>query len=141
MVWVKVLLQRIWELRIDWDQPVPDNLSSSWDQWWYELPCILSKSMPRRLFCEGKEILDVQLHGFADASTTAYGGVVCLRTRYADTTISVSLLTAKTRVAPFKKLTIPKLELCEALLTTKLLKSVATDLEVDCTPGLTPQLC
>ena len=131
VVWVKVLLQRIWELGIDWDQPVPDNLSSSWDQWRKELPCILSKSIPRRLFCEEKEILDVQLHGFADASTTAYGGVVYLRTRYADTTISVSLLTAKTRVAPLKKLTIPKLELCGALLTTKLLKSVATDLEME----------
>ena len=125
VVWVKVILQRIWELGIDWDQPVPDNLSSSWDQWRKELPCILSKSIPRRLFCEGKEILDVQLHGFTDASTTAYGGVFYLRTRYADTTISVSLLTAKTRVAPLKKLTIPKLELCGALLTTKLLKSVA----------------
>ena len=69
MVWVKVLLQRIWELGIDWDQPVPDNLSSFWNQWRNELPCI--QEYNQETLCEGKEILDVQLHGFADVSTTA----------------------------------------------------------------------
>ena len=51
------------------------------------------------MFEDGREVLDIQLHGFADAS---YGGVVYVWTRYAGTAISVSLLTAKTRVAPLK---------------------------------------
>ena len=82
------------------------------------------------MFEEGREVLDIQLHGFADAS---YGGVVNVWTRYAGTTISVSLLTAKTRVAPLKKLTIPKLELCGALLMSKLLKAAAADLGIEST--------
>ena len=74
--------------------------------------------------------MEVQLHGFSDASQSAYGGVIYLRTLYTDTSVSVTLLTTKTRVAPLKKLTIPCLELCGALLTARLLKATAVDLEI-----------
>jgi len=62
---------------------------------------------------------------------TAYEGVVYLRARYKDTTVSVKLVAAKTRVAPMKRQTIPKLELCGAVLTAKLLTTVAEDFNLD----------
>ena len=65
-----------------------------------------------------------QLHEFSDASMAAYRSVIYHNT---DANISIS---PKTRVAPLKKLTILKLELCGVLLTAKLLTSVAADLEV-----------
>ena len=61
---------------------------------------------------------------------SAYGGVIYLRTLYTDTSVSVTLLTAKTRVAPLKKLTIPRFELCGALLMARLLEVTAVDLEI-----------
>ena len=73
--------------------------------------------------------MEVQLHWFSDASQSAYGGVIYLRTLYTDTSVSVTLLTAKTREATLKKLTIPHLELCGALLTARLLKTYS------CRPG------
>lgn len=64
----------------------------------------------------------VQLYGYCDASKLAYAAVVYMK--YADENgiIHVYLLMAKARVAPVKQLTIPKLELCAAVLLTKLVK-------------------
>ena len=53
-----------------------------------------------------------------------------LRTVYHDCSIQVSLVTAKSRVAPLKTQTIPRLELCGALLLTDLLTQVAADLTI-----------
>ena len=52
------------------------------------------------------------MHGFSDASEFAYGGVVYLRAINPDNAVHVSLVVAKTKVAPIKSLTMPWLELC-----------------------------
>ena len=80
---------------MDWDDPIPDNLASSWDNWIQELPHIKDMGIPCRLFHNDKDIVEVQIHGFSDASQSAYGGVIYLRTLYADTSISVTLLTSQ----------------------------------------------
>ena len=63
-------------------------------------------------------------------SLRACGGVVYLRTLYTDTTISVSIVMSKSRVAPIKPQTIPRLELCGALMLSKLVYQVSTDLSL-----------
>ena len=63
-----------------------------------------------------------QLHGFSDASELAYAGVIYLH--QVDTTgnIHTSLVASKTKVAPIKRLTIPRLELCGVFLLAQLLR-------------------
>ena len=55
------------------------------------------------------------LHCFADASLKAYGAVVFLIQGN-----EVSFVMAKSHVAPLKQLTLPRLELMAALVTTRL---------------------
>ncbi|GFR18242.1 hypothetical protein TNCT_7191 [Trichonephila clavata] len=58
------------------------------------------------------------LRGFCDASTKAYAAVIYLKSKQ-----EIHLVSAKTRVAPIKQLTIPRLELCGALLLAELISS------------------
>ena len=65
-----------------------------------------------------------QPHGFCDASTHAYAAIVYLLFFYTDGTVEVEFVTTKTRVAPIKGQTIPRLELLDALILARLMNSV-----------------
>ena len=120
----KIMLQKLWELKIGWDDKVPDELAKHWMSWRTELPELTNHPLPRCYFSSGQPRHIVQLHGFADASKAAYGGVIYLRTVYQDTTTEVALVMAKSRVAPLKQYTIPRLELCGALTLSKMLEFI-----------------
>lgn len=53
-----------------------------------------------------------------------------MRSREKDETVLVRLLCSKSRVAPLKTVTIPKLELCSALLLTRLFHEAHETLEI-----------
>ncbi|XP_062541109.1 uncharacterized protein LOC134209144 [Armigeres subalbatus] len=63
-----------------------------------------------------------------DASKRAYGAVVYIRSIAADDTVEVNLVASKSRVAPLKPLTIPRLELCGAKLLAELVQKVTTSM-------------
>ena len=121
---VKILLQKLWSLKLDWDNEIPNDLANEWRRWRRELPCITEFPLPRCYFHPIKKKLILQTHEFSDASQTAYGGVMYIRTIYTDTSTEVRLIMAKTKVAPISGATIPRLELCAALLMDKLLDFV-----------------
>lgn len=60
-------------------------------------------------------------HSFSDASERAYAGVVYLRMLDSDGNVHISLVMSKTKVAPIKRITIPRLELCGAHLLAQVL--------------------
>ena len=109
IVFVKILLQKLWELKLGWDDPIPDHLKVTWKRWTGELSSITEKPIPRKLFALSSEVVDLQLHGFSDTSMAAYGEVIYLRAHYTDASVTVTIISTKTRVAPLKKQTIPKL--------------------------------
>lgn len=124
----KILIQSAWALRLGWDDPLPEKLQLKWRSWTAQLPQITLHPIPRHYGVPNKTVVAQQLHGFSDASTLAYGGAVYIRTFYADTEVVVSLVSSKAKVAPLKTLTIPRLELCGALLLSHLLDTFASDL-------------
>ncbi|XP_028982417.1 uncharacterized protein LOC107045061 [Diachasma alloeum] len=77
------------------------------------------------------ETLNIQIHGFADASTVAMSTVVYIRTKTINDSTSTVLACAKTKVAPLKRMTIPRLELTAALLLTQLVASTKQMLQLD----------
>jgi len=121
---VKILLQRLWELKIDWDDPIPQSIHDAWSQWRAELSLLSSHRIPRCYFPKDVQVHTVQLHGFSDASEQAYAGVIYLRGRDSKGKVHVSLVMSKTKVAPIKRFTIPRLELCGAHLLAQLLHHV-----------------
>ncbi|GFW61807.1 integrase catalytic domain-containing protein [Trichonephila clavipes] len=79
------------------------------------------------LFLDGSS-LQQTLHGFADASSLAYAAAIYCRQKH-NSKIKVQLLITKTKVAPVKQVSIPRLELCGAHLLSKLFKSVLRTLK------------
>ena len=87
-------------------------------------------TIPRCYSPVGFTPTSVELHGFSDASEEAYAGVVYIRLINSSGRVHTTLVMSKTRVAPVKRLSIPRLELCGAQLLTKLLCHVKRVLEI-----------
>lgn len=66
----------------------------------------------------------IELHGFGDASPKAYGAAVYIRIADKQGHVSSQLVISKSRVAPIKKVSLPRLELLAAVVNARLLKFV-----------------
>ena len=78
------------------------------------------------------EVTSFQLCGFCDASCKAYAAVVYLLIE-TSAGRQVRLVTSKTRVAPLKSQTIPRLELLSAVLLARLTSSITQAIEGEVT--------
>ena len=116
----KVLLQELCRLNIGWDEQIPDNLMSKWQEWTYEFEELNEFKIPRCIRSIPHN--SMELVGFCDSSNTAYAAVVYLRT--ISSQIAVSFVISKSRVAPMVKPTIPRLELLGAVLLVRLMHLV-----------------
>ena len=105
---LKILFQRLWELKLEWDDTVPLSVKTQWLKWRTELPLLANCHIARCYFPRDSFITSWQLHGFSNASELAFAGVVYLRMIDTNENVHVSLVTSKTKVAPIKRLSIPR---------------------------------
>ena len=122
--------QRLWEDQLGWDEPISNNTLEVWQRRRSELAILRDHKIPPCYFPKEANATSIQLHGFSDASELAYAGAVCLRVKDLNNDVRISLVMAKTRVAPNKRLTIPRLELCGATLLARMLHHVSNTLNI-----------
>jgi len=124
----KQLMQRVWQLGISWDDPLPTEIVDVWDRFVADLPTLQQVTIPRYVGTQ----LGVQCHlcGFCDASEKGYSAVVYLRLVNHPGPPVISLLGAKTKMAPLKASTIPRLELCAAVLLARWMVRIKTALNL-----------
>lgn len=128
IVVAKIMLQNLWSLKLSWDDPVPDNLAQKFSRFRSELKTLRNLNIPRHILCKNRT--EVELHGFSDASQNAYGCCIYLRSADQYQHVHVNLLCAKSRVAPVKSLSIPRLELCAAQMLAQLFERVKDSMTV-----------
>lgn len=135
IVRAKLLMQDIWRLpnNIDWDTEVPTHIITQWQSVYSDLTLANPIEIPRWLKLSNTNE-GVELHAFCDASKLSYACCVYLRVKHDDDTISCNLIAAKTKVSPIRVTTIPRLELCGALLASKLVRKCAQSLSIDDVP-------
>ncbi|XP_018373965.1 PREDICTED: uncharacterized protein LOC108768144 [Trachymyrmex cornetzi] len=124
-----ILMQTLWNLGIDWDEEVPMQVYQSWNQIRTQL-CLLNELKIPRLIVSGKNNSQLQLHGFCDASERAYGACVYLHERDKHGDTITKLICSKSRVAPMRALSLPRLELCGAVLLVNLMCRVMDSLKL-----------
>ncbi|XP_043063532.1 uncharacterized protein LOC122319803 [Drosophila ficusphila] len=117
-----IILQELWLAGLSWDESVPQHLQIAWSKCLDSFRTCSNLSVPR--YCLQAQYLSVQIHRFCDASIRAYGCAIYLRTECIDGTIAVQLFTSKSRVAPVKRKSLLKLELCGAHLLAQLYTKV-----------------
>ena len=120
---MKILFQELCLEKVDWDGELQGDLLKSWTLLLEELRCLSSVRIPRCYFQSTP--VKCELHGFCDASHRAYAAVIYIRAIYSDGRIGVPLVASKSRVAPLKKQSIPRLELLGAVLLARLASKFA----------------
>ena len=118
----KIFFQELCLGKVNWDSELDENLLQKWNSLLDELKFLGNVRIPRCYFSSSP--VQFELHGFSDASSRAYAGVVYLRSLYEDGRVDVRLVASKARVAPLKRQTIPRLELLGALILSRLVTNL-----------------
>ena len=126
---MKLLYRKLWQLGLDWDQEVPNELKEEHKTWRNNLCLLAGIRLPRYYFTSSNP-QNVTLQGFSDASKDAFAAVVYIRATYASGPPSIALVISKTKVALLEGRSIPELELCGAHLLAKILVSTTEALEL-----------
>ena len=143
-VHVKILLQDIWRLKLDWDEQLQDetpqvtedatsenglNPLRRWKLWLKKLEEVKQLKIPRCYFNNNWNYEEVSLHLFSDASKKAVSAAAYLQIQDQDTT--TAFVMGKSLVAPLRPLSIPKLELQVAVIATRLSQTVVQEHDIE----------
>lgn len=128
IVSAKLILQNLWQAKLSWDQTVPQEIYNKWIAFCNNLKMLNEFSIPR--YVMSIHTVSTELHCYGDASEAAYGACIYIKQCFSDGSFNSNLLCAKSRVAPLKTITLPRLELCAAILLVDLVEKVKTTLNI-----------
>ena len=117
----KQILQDLCRTQAAWDETVPDSIRERWEKWRRELHELAELKIRRCYKPENfSDVKSVELHSFSDASVNGYGQCSYLRMVNNRNEVHCTLVMAKSRVTPLKPVTVPRLELTAAVVSTKI---------------------
>lgn len=126
----KSILQELCSLQLDWDDPIPEDAKTRWEKWRMELMKLQSITIPR---CykpkDFGQVVRAELHHFSDASVRGYGQCSYLRLVDDANKVHCAFVMGKSRVAPLKPVTIPRLELTAAVCSVRISQQIHRELE------------
>lgn len=126
----KFFIQTLWNQNISWDETLSLQDIIKWNDIQEELQRLLSSTFPRYIGVSQKEKRNCQLLAFCDASKHAYAASVYLYQKCGNMR-RVDLVFSKTRLAPIKDISIPRLKLLAAVIGTRCLKFVQKEMKLN----------
>ena len=115
----KLILQTLWKEKIGWDEEIPQQLITLLKAWEEMLPNLADIKIPRWYQFPKSIDREIELHVFSDASFQAYGAAAYFRTSR-DGVVNCSFIIGKSRLAPIKRSTAPRLELQAAVVASRI---------------------
>ncbi|GBL73826.1 hypothetical protein AVEN_185808-1 [Araneus ventricosus] len=125
----KLLLQECWKLGISWDSNLPEDVINKFKKWKDELQELKFLKIPRRLSNLDLNESSLTLHTFCDASKLVYATCIFLRAEK-EGKVTFQLIQARSRIAPLKGISIPRMELLAYNIGARLANSVKKDLNL-----------
>ena len=128
---MKIFFQVVCIKKFNWDEEISLELQARWYDLLIELEQIeLIRIQRSYCFCDVNDpIVDVQVHGFSDASQRMYACATYLRFRQQSGLIKTALVTGKSKVLSIKgNVTIPRAELNGVLLMTQMIPHLVKSL-------------
>ena len=126
---LKVMFQKLCTEHNDWDAEITGTLLEQWKMILSEMKLLNCIEIPRYYHNVISKSVSVELHGFSDASVSAYAAVIYIHTCFENGEIDVKMIASKTKVVPLKEQTIPRLELMAALLLARLVHTTCIGCE------------
>ena len=127
---IQKFLQAAWNHGPKWDEPLSLDTIQVFRSLREEIPAFEDVETPRNCFLD-KTVNSIELHTFTDASEYAVSAVSYMRIEYSDRLTSVKFVMVKARVAPIKRMIIPKHELQAAVYGAQLAKFIKEEHDIE----------
>ena len=128
----KLIFQSECRLDKDWDDPLSDQNLKLWHRWLEDMPALQKLKVPRCVMPKPSPgDYYMEIHHFCDASEVAYGSVAYLRVVSEPNVVHCSFLMSKSRLAPTRFISIPRLELCAAVIAVKMNDILTKELQLE----------
>lgn len=130
----KIFLQTLWRSQLSSDDAISSAIIHRWELIYRNLSSLNGLQIPRWTGRDS-DSAHCELHGFADASTVAYAAVLYMRVKSLSGEVTLRVLIAKSKVAPLKPVSVPRLELSAATLLARLVEFVQESLNLKMVPS------
>ncbi|XP_031755219.1 uncharacterized protein LOC116409808 [Xenopus tropicalis] len=128
----KALLRDLTSETQDWDAPLPEGKRLSWEDWKESLHQLKHIQVTRpyvSVSCSNAKYKELCV--FSDASMQAIAAVAYLKVIDSESQVHIGFVLGKAKLAPCPELTVPRLELCAAVLAVDIAEFITKEIDTN----------